>query len=115
MEQQELTSFPKSIGQEKKETRGYYDYRSNRPFLAVAWFDRKYVYFITIMHKTETTEPCTIRRCNQDGLRLDELCPPLLPDYQYFMRGLTGVISWWDSIMLGGGQESGGRDIFHIC
>ena len=80
--------FPKVLVKKKKENRGYYDYRSNGPLLAVAWFDRKYVYFITTMHRAETTEPCTIRRRNQDGSRLDVPCPPLLPDYQQYMRGV---------------------------
>ena len=46
------------------------------------------IYFITTMHRAETTEPCTIRRRNQDGSRLDVPCPPLLPDYQQYMRGV---------------------------
>ena len=40
------------------------------------------------MHRAETTEPCTICRRNQDGSRLDVPCPPLLPDYQQYMRGV---------------------------
>jgi len=80
--------FPKSLIKKRKENRGYYDYRSNGPLLAVAWFDRKYVYFITTMHRAETTDPCTIRRRNQDGSRVDVPCPPLLPDYQQYMRGV---------------------------
>ena len=40
------------------------------------------------MHRAETTEPCTIRRRNQDGSRVDVPCPPLLPDYQQYMRGV---------------------------
>ena len=43
--------FPKALVKKKIETRGYYDYRSNGPLLEVAWFDRKYVCFITTIHR----------------------------------------------------------------
>jgi len=62
------------------------------------------------------TEPCTIKRRNQDGSPFDVSCPLLLPDYQQFMRGVdrgNQLIGFY--IMLGGGQESGGRDVFHTC
>jgi len=80
--------FPKSLVKKKKEDRGYFDYLSNGPLLAVTWFDRKYVFFLSTTHQAETTTPCTIQRRNQDGSRVDVPCPPLLIDYQQFMRGV---------------------------
>jgi len=72
----------------KKEDRGYFDYLSNGLLFAVTWFDRKYVFFLPTTHRAETSTPCAIQHCNQDGLRVDVPCPSLLPDYQQFMRGV---------------------------
>ena len=80
--------FPKALVKKEKKDRGYFDYLSNGPLLAVTWFDRKYVFFLSTTHRAETAVPCTIRRRNQDGSRLDVPCPPLLEDYQQFMRGV---------------------------
>jgi len=40
------------------------------------------------MHRAECDEPVTIKRKNPDGSQLDVECPPLLPDYQQYMRGV---------------------------
>jgi hypothetical protein len=46
--------FPKQLVVPQKEVnkrdRGYYDYRANGPLLAVAWKDRKMVYFVSTAH-----------------------------------------------------------------
>ena len=43
--------FPKELIKTKREKqRGYHDYRSNGPLLAVVWYDRKFVYFVSTMH-----------------------------------------------------------------
>ena len=64
------------------------DYRTNGPLLAVAWFDRRNVYFLSTMHRAELDEDVTVKRKNADGSRVDVPCPPLLPDYQQYMRGV---------------------------
>ena len=65
-----------------------YDYRSNGPLLAAVWFDRRFIYFLSTMHSAESSTPVTVKRTNQDGSRNDVPCPPLLPDYQQYMRGV---------------------------
>ena len=49
--------FPKDliIAKNTKVNRGYIDYKSNGPVLAVAWQDRRNIYFISMMHKAELT------------------------------------------------------------
>jgi len=64
------------------------EYRSNGPLLAVSWFDRRNVYFLSTMHKAECDEAITIRRKNPDGSQPNVECPLLLPDYQQYMRGV---------------------------
>ena len=62
------------------------EYLSNGPLLAVAWFDRRSVYFLSTMYRAECDEPVTIKRKNPDGSQLDAECLPLLPGYQQYMR-----------------------------
>ena len=64
------------------------EYLSYGPLLAVAWFDRHSVYFVNTMHRGECDKPVTITRKNPDGSQTDVECPPLLPDYQKYMRGV---------------------------
>ena len=44
--------FPKELVKSKRDKpdKGYYDYLSNGPLLAAAWYDRRYVYFLSTMH-----------------------------------------------------------------
>ena len=79
--------FPKELVKKQKENRGFYDYRSNGPLLAAAWYDRRYVYFVSTLHIGES-RGVTVRRKNPDGSTIDVPCPPLLPDYQQYMRGV---------------------------
>ena len=46
--------------------------------------------FVSTLHRAEGTgeEPVTVKRRQADGSRIDIPCPPLLPDYQAFMRGV---------------------------
>ena len=84
--------FPKVLVHDRRrnEERGYYDYRSNGPLLAAVWYDRRFIYFLSTMHSAETSDgtPVTVARRNPDGSRLSVQCPPLLPDYQAYMRGV---------------------------
>ena len=48
-----------------------------------------YIYFLSTLHRAETTgAPTTVMRRQQDGTQVPVECPPLLPDYQAFMRGV---------------------------
>ena len=85
--------FPKAIvvppKQVKKLDRGYYDYRSNGPLLAVAWKDRQMVYFVSTAHvATKSSDTVTTFRHGPSGEKLEIPCPPLLDDYVKYMRGV---------------------------
>ena len=79
--------FPKELIHKKKEDRGFYDYRANGPLLAAVWYDRRFVYFVSTLHVGES-RGITVKRKNPDGSSSDVPCPPLLPDYQQYMRGV---------------------------
>ena len=73
--------------------RGYYDYRSSGPLLASVWRDKRAIHFLTTMHVAEpSSEPATVRRITiQEDQIVHQLvvCPPCVPDYQQFMRGVN--------------------------
>ena len=81
--------FPAELIKSKRDKvdRGYYDYRSHGPLLAAVWFDRRFVYFLSTMHVGESRGD-TVKRRNPDGTATHVPCPPLLPDYQQYMRGV---------------------------
>ena len=80
--------FPTDLVHTRKDkTRGFYDYRSNGPLLAAVWFDRRFIYFLSTVHQAEATTPTMVKRQNIDGTQ-DVIWPPLLPDYQQYMRGV---------------------------
>ena len=81
--------FPQELVKSKRDkpNRGYYDYLSNGPLLAAAWYDRRYVYFLSTMH-VGASQGDTVKRRNPDGTSTNVPCPPLLPDYQQYMRGV---------------------------
>ena len=81
------TGFPKSIIRREWEDRGYYNYLSNGPLLAAAWYDRSFVYFLSTFHGGASHEE-TVRRTNLEGSSSDVPCLPLLPDYQQYIRGV---------------------------
>ena len=69
--------------------RGWYDYLSSPPLLACVWKDRRIINFPTTMHKAEGA--ATVERTVVSEGRVTKeavSCPPLLPDYQAFMRGV---------------------------
>ena len=75
--------------QMKKLDRGYYDYCSNGPLLAVAWKDRQMVYFVSTAHvATKISGTVTVFRHGPSGEKLEIPCPPLLDDYVKYMRGV---------------------------
>ena len=82
--------FPKELVHKSKRNvqRGFYDYRSNGPVLAAVWFDKRFIHFLSTLHCAESATPTVIDRCNQDGSKTAITCPPLLPDYQQYMRGV---------------------------
>ena len=81
--------FPEELKKPKREQqeRGYYDYLSHGSLLAAIWYDRRYVHFLSAMHVAELPGT-TVRRRNPDGTATNVPCPPLLPDYQQYMRGV---------------------------
>ena len=79
--------FPKELIKQDKPDRGYYNYLSNGLLLAAAWYDRRYVYFLSTLHVGASCGD-TVKRRNPDGTSTNVLCPPLLPDYQQYMRGV---------------------------
>ena len=81
--------FPQDLVYKRKQhERGFYDYRSNGSLLAVVWMDKRYIYFVSTLHCAKTMDPTTVKRRKLDGTQEDVECPPLLPDYQAFMRGI---------------------------
>jgi len=75
----------------REKQRGYHDYCSNGPLLAVVWFDCKFVCFINTMHSaTMNGDLQTIMRRNKDGTQEAVRCSPLLHDYQQHI----GCGSW---------------------
>ena len=71
-----------------KVSRGYIDYGSDGPLLAVALYDRRNVYFLGTVHQAEVDIDVTLICKNPDCTRTNVTCPPLLPDYQQYMRGV---------------------------
>ena len=69
---------------ERGEERGWYDYRSSPPLLACAWKDKEISNFLSTMHWS------VLRTVVSDGQVTREavMCPPIVPDYQAFMRGV---------------------------
>ena len=74
--------FPKDliITKHTRVNRRCIDYRSNGPVLAVAWHDRRNIYFISTMHRAELTSGHeTVKRKIQMALELTShtlLCSP---------------------------------------
>ena len=69
-----------------KRQRGFFDYRSNGPLMACIWKDKKIINFLSTMHCAEANT--SITRTARDGSEEEISCPPCLPDYQEFMRGV---------------------------
>ena len=44
------------------------DYRSNDTLLAAVWMDKRYIYFVSTLHRAETSgDPTTVKRRQLDG------------------------------------------------
>ncbi len=73
-----------------KYNRGTVDYLSKGPLLACSWVDKRSIYLITTIHvgEQESGDPVTVKRKEPDGSTVDRNCPPCLPDYQAYMRGV---------------------------
>ena len=83
--------FPKElVVKATKHNRGHYDYRSNGPLVACSWVDKRSIYFVSTLHIGELAsgQKCEVKRRQQDGTSVDVACPPCLPDYQAYMRGV---------------------------
>ena len=83
--------FPQDIRVAKKDAlnmRGHYDFRAAGPLLACVWIDKRVIYFLSTIHMAQVTPPATVARRRMDGSRVDVTCPPCLPDYQTYMRGV---------------------------
>ena len=86
--------FPKElVSPSTVSNRGMYKYLSNGPLLACVWVDKRSIYFLTTLHvaKPPSGIPCTVGRRQVDGSLEDVVCPPCLPDYQTFMRGVDRI------------------------
>ena len=83
--------FPKDlVTKATKQNRGHYDYRSTGPLVASAWVDKRSIYFLSTLHVGElpSGRTCVVKRKQLDGTFVDLACPPCLPDYQAYMRGV---------------------------
>ena len=82
--------YPQELAvKDRGKDRGWFDYRSSPPLLACAWKDRKIINFLTTIHNA--TDPATVlRTVVSEGQVTREAvtCPPMVPDYQAFMRGV---------------------------
>ena len=94
-----------------KVSSGYIDYRYNGPLLAVAWYDRRNVYFLSTMHRAELDIDVTVKRKNPDGTRTDVTYPPLLPDYQQYMRRVDRADQLVAYYNLSRRSKNGGKDV----
>ena len=69
--------------------RGFLDYRSSPPLVANVWKDKRVINFLLNMHNA--TGPASVLRTTvSEGevTREEVTCPPVLPDYQAYMRGV---------------------------
>ena len=104
--------YPKTLSYIKTQVgEGFYDYRSSGPLLAAVWLDKRIINFLTTMHVAESSDPVYVRRKSMTGTREDVECPPCLPDYQAYMRGVDRAdqlihyynigrrsIKWWKRV-----------------
>ena len=80
--------FPSELKVDRNVIRGYYDFRSSGPLLATVWKDKRVVYFLSTIHVARASSLVTVQRREKDGSLRNVECPPLLPDYQAYMRGI---------------------------
>ena len=68
--------------------RGEHHYRFNGPVTAVAWFDRRPVYFLTTIHSAPPPGTYTVARRGDNGRTIAVPAPPCTIDYTTYMRGV---------------------------
>ena len=106
--------FPKELViQPTIGNRGSYKFLSDGPLLACAWVDKRAIYFLSTIHVAEppSGKPCVVKRTQADGSKKDLVCPPCLPDYQKYMRGVDRIdqlcsyynvgrrsLKWWKRV-----------------
>ena len=75
--------FPKDLVTKVTSSNGgFSDHRADGPLLSA-------VHFLSALHPSKCPvgmEPSTVKRHKLDGTQEEVSCPPLLPDYQKFMR-----------------------------
>ncbi len=64
------------------------------------------------MHIGEHVGNPTVKWRQADGTQADIPCPPCLPDYQKYIRGVDRGDLWRVTIMLVENQASGGGEFF---
>ena len=83
--------FPKEIIFRKattKITRGEHLYCFNGPVTAVAWFDRRPVYFLTTIHSAPKPGTYSVSRRGDRGRAVSVPAPPCAIEYIKYMRGV---------------------------
>lgn len=81
--------YPKDLDIKKRHVdRGYMDYRSCGPVLACVWKDKRVIHFLSALHVANVSPFATVRRRTEMGTFECVQCPPCLPDYQQYMRGV---------------------------
>ncbi len=95
--------------------RGTYQYLSNGPLLACSWVDKRSLYFLTTMHIGERVGNPLVKRRQADGSQADVPCPPCLPDYQKYMRGVDKGDQLESYYNIGRKSRKWWRRIFFYC
>ena len=62
------------------------------------------------MHRAEL-DNVTVKHKNPDGTRTDVTCPPFLPDYQHYMRGVDRGDQLATYYNLSRRSKNGGKDV----
>lgn len=81
--------------------------------LAAAWFDQRYLYFLSTMHVGASCGDM-VKRQNPDGTLTNVPCPPLLPHYQQCMRGLDREDQLVGCYNIGWRSKKWWKKYFHI-
>ena len=80
--------YPRDLVVPKSKEKGHYDYRASGPLLACCWVDSRPIYFLTTIHVAVASSSVPkVKRTAPEGVRIWVVCPPLMPDYQRYMRG----------------------------
>ncbi len=83
--------YPKSLAAVKVKDvdRGYYDYMSSGPLLACVWRDKRIINFLTTIQCSSGNASVRRLAIVDDSVVYQMVtCPPCLPDYQTYMRGV---------------------------